>query len=135
NDDTKVEIGVMWGADEELWTEARHTGSTSYFIPYRTVLLTLAEGVPESIAWDDRIGCDFCGDTDASCIDNVCGLAYSDYTVGTDSICNTSFMLAWEGTDSDGEALTSEGSTFYNYRYLSLSDAEDLIEDIKADIA
>jgi hypothetical protein len=96
---------------------AQYSNET-YYVALRTAIITLTDGVPTGIAWDNRIGCvDTCTSTDDACIDSYCGVAYeTDAATCTADDCDPRVMIAFDGTDAAGSYLVSQASTLYNFR-------------------
>lgn len=93
-----------------------------YIVPYWTLIVTLKDGVVDTMEWDD--GCYGCsGD---QCVEETCSVSIADVgcrNPGSTADCNPKFFIGWYGTDRDGVYLTSAGSRSSRFRQYSLSSA------------
>ncbi|KAL7750137.1 hypothetical protein RI367_004309 [Sorochytrium milnesiophthora] len=76
------------------------------YAPFRTVVITMTNGVPTGMAWEDTT----CFYSNCGCIDNICPIACTDPSTAT---CNIEVHVEWAGTDVNGKYLTSSMYSIY----------------------
>lgn len=120
-----------------------------YIVPFWTAIVHMTNGVVDNIFWDD--GCFTCSPDSAECMrDGAAADRYfgdadkavdlTTYSQGEDCAvseegqasacseageCDARVYLAWLGTDSQGEPLTSAGSVISRFRSFSLKGMMD----------
>jgi hypothetical protein len=96
---------------------------TQYVVPYFTVVISLTNGVPQRIWFDE--GCFVC-DSD-ECNYNVCGAQMvkkcDTFGAGGSFNCDLKVYVAWDGTDRDQRYMTSSGAVLSQFASYSISSA------------
>lgn len=83
----------------------KQSNTPDKYVGYWTAIITMDQGKITGLSWDDN-----CGECYASeCVGGTnCGIGYSDVDNCSDeSVCNFMIYVAWVGTDSKGNSLTS----------------------------
>lgn len=76
-------------------------------VPFRTVIITMTNGTPTSIAWEQTK----CYYSDCDCVDNMCPEKCTD-TAG----CDLKVYVGWAGTDVAGNILNSASYSIYKFQ-------------------
>jgi len=134
----RLEIGNIFSPWQRVFSE-----DYQYVIPFVTGIVTLDNGSPVSIAWDNAcLGC-----SGTQCISGTsCGIQFNT-TDGADGTCagragatgttdcDLKVYLGWYGTDGDNTYLTSSGQRYSAFRqysaYSAYSTAADTLNQEK----
>jgi len=100
-------------------------------VPFWTAIITMDNGRPTSITWDDGCyGCD-----GAHCVDQTCSVDFADcYSPATNIDCDIKVYLGWFGTDSNGQYLISAGKRLSQFRQYSIAAAANSAAQTGSDL-
>ncbi|KAJ3426209.1 expp1 protein [Anaeramoeba flamelloides] len=128
NENVTISVGV----NEDERSTFVHYSKDKRFVGYYTVIVKLDEGKIDKIFWDDSIDKSDCPDENA--IDDFCSLSLEDYDDCKSNARDLKVFVAWIGTDSDGDYMTSANTIPSRFKRFGVSkvvnEAADLGEDI-----
>jgi hypothetical protein len=111
--------------------------STCIVVPFWTIVLNVDQGTLTSVEFDDD--CSLC-DTD-HCVDGNCaqevtscsGQVQYENQFSTTADCDFKLYVAWSGTDSDGNYLSSASRRLSQFRRWSIRSAYNSASQINGD--
>lgn len=116
-----VEAGGVY-SPPALW---HVNGNTVSFF---TAIIQLNNGKVDKIYWEDG-----CFDCRGNCVNSGRDCAYANTTCETKN-CDIKFYVAWRGTDTSGQFMTSSGKTISKYRAYSINGVYQTVLDLPSQI-
>lgn len=128
-----IQIAIEIGGITSSYVHWYRDGYTASFF---TLVATLSNGIVTALDWDN--GCFVGVGTCTKCINDERDCALSNSTCSASSInstsCDIKFYMAWKGTDSTGQYLTSSGKTISKFRSYSAASFYQTLLDVPNDI-
>eukprot|EP00792_Barthelona_sp_PAP020_P003971 TRINITY_DN1797_c0_g2_i1.p1 TRINITY_DN1797_c0_g2~~TRINITY_DN1797_c0_g2_i1.p1 ORF type:complete len:233 (-),score=43.29 TRINITY_DN1797_c0_g2_i1:3-674(-) len=119
NNDSHVYFQIKYADTQVLKSPLVRFATPTTFVDFYNVIITLNEGVPYAITFDEL--CDRCKDT---CLGGGCPIQYSDRDC-TKNRCNPKAYVAFYGTDSAGKSLMSSANLISRLQNFSINGLVD----------
>jgi hypothetical protein len=123
-----LEVGGI-ASPEVIWRLPPNSGQlATRFATFFTAVVDLNAGKVQRIYWED--GCFDCGGT-GNCINDARDCVNTDCVTRN---CDIKFYLAWRGTDTSSQYMTSSGKTISKYRAYSINGIYQSILNVSSSI-